>query len=69
MEHDPDFGLPECLAALLEVPLSQISAALAESPANVKVILSRQLGARSRQSQESASLRDRPVCRILGKVN
>lgn len=67
MEHDPDFGLPECLAALLEVPLSQISAALAESPANVKVILSRQLGARSRQSQESASLRDRPVCRILGE--
>ncbi|KAK5044371.1 hypothetical protein LTR84_011321 [Exophiala bonariae] len=67
MANYPDIDLSEVLADLLGVSLSEISGSLAESPPNVKVILSRQLGGRSQKPENSVNSPDRPVCQILGE--
>lgn len=61
MESLLDSHLSGYLAPLLGISSSEVGLTLAESPSNVKVILSRQFGGSSSNSQ------DHPVCRIHGE--
>jgi hypothetical protein len=67
MESPPDSHFASYLATLLGIPSSEISYALAESPANVNVILSRQFGGILSSYQDLGTSQNRPVCRILGE--
>lgn len=68
MESLSDSHVSGYLASLLGTSPSEISSALAESPANVNVILSRQIcGSLTSSRGGLDNPQNRPVCRILGE--
>ncbi|KEF59032.1 uncharacterized protein A1O9_03875, partial [Exophiala aquamarina CBS 119918] len=67
MESPPGSHLSVYLLPLLGVSPSEIGPVLAESPSNVKVILSRQLAGSSNRAQGWVNSQDHPVCHIQGE--